>query len=165
MVGSRLSRVVSRRAERQRPPPAASRVYELTEWGAELRPIVLALGIWGARSPVLKPEGELRADSLMLSLLRGLDPAMFASARVFEVRLGKDAFTVSTRDAVRVSRDQVTGPVDTVIDIDTETMGALMAGETDVDSVVEGVRVRLDGDVEAGRALLAAVSALDVSAA
>src|SRR3954462_9145850 len=36
---------------RQLPPPAASRVYELTEWGSELEPVVTALGRWGARSP------------------------------------------------------------------------------------------------------------------
>ena len=26
------------------PPPAASRVYELTEWGLELEPVVVSLG-------------------------------------------------------------------------------------------------------------------------
>src|ERR1700748_865987 len=26
------------------PPPAASKIYELTEWGAELAPVLLALG-------------------------------------------------------------------------------------------------------------------------
>src|SRR5919198_6110493 len=33
------------------PPPAASAVYELTEWGHELEPVVLALGRWGSRAP------------------------------------------------------------------------------------------------------------------
>ena len=32
------------------PPPAASRVYELTEYGQELRPVIRELGLWGARS-------------------------------------------------------------------------------------------------------------------
>src|SRR4051794_31511717 len=30
------------------PPPAASKVYELTPRGAELEPVVIALGRWGA---------------------------------------------------------------------------------------------------------------------
>src|ERR1700748_547156 len=30
------------------PPPAASKIYELTEWGAELAPVLLALGRWGS---------------------------------------------------------------------------------------------------------------------
>src|SRR3990170_3687429 len=36
---------------RKLPPPAASRVYELTEWGLELEPAIISLGRWGARSP------------------------------------------------------------------------------------------------------------------
>ncbi|GAA2156505.1 hypothetical protein GCM10009844_44830 [Nocardioides koreensis] len=32
------------------PPPAASKVYELTDYGRELRPAVRELALWGARS-------------------------------------------------------------------------------------------------------------------
>jgi DNA-binding HxlR family transcriptional regulator len=32
------------------PPPAASKVYELTEYGSELRPAMRELALWGARS-------------------------------------------------------------------------------------------------------------------
>src|SRR5919112_261043 len=35
---------------RKLPPPAASRVYELTEWGMELEPVIISLGRWGARA-------------------------------------------------------------------------------------------------------------------
>jgi DNA-binding HxlR family transcriptional regulator len=35
---------------RKLPPPAASTVYELTEYGRELEPVLLAFGRWGARS-------------------------------------------------------------------------------------------------------------------
>jgi DNA-binding HxlR family transcriptional regulator len=36
--------------KRKLPPPAASRVYELTDYGRELRPVIRELGLWGARS-------------------------------------------------------------------------------------------------------------------
>src|SRR3954468_12768159 len=36
---------------RKLPPPAGSRVYELTDWGLGLEEMVLSLGRWGARSP------------------------------------------------------------------------------------------------------------------
>jgi DNA-binding HxlR family transcriptional regulator len=36
--------------KRKLPPPAASRVYELTEYGRELRPAIRELALWGARS-------------------------------------------------------------------------------------------------------------------
>ena len=37
-------------SKRTLPPPAASRVYELTEYGRELRPALRELALWGARS-------------------------------------------------------------------------------------------------------------------
>src|SRR5215211_5215261 len=40
------------------PPPAASRVYELTERGRELEPVILGLGRWGSAAPF--PPGEAR---------------------------------------------------------------------------------------------------------
>src|SRR5947207_11167291 len=43
------SGVISRRTL---PPPAGSRIYELTAWGRELEPAVLALGRWGSRAPL-----------------------------------------------------------------------------------------------------------------
>lgn len=53
-------------------PPAATSVYELTDWGRELTPILMALGRWGARSPLLAEgaaEGlPLSTASLMMSL-------------------------------------------------------------------------------------------------
>jgi DNA-binding HxlR family transcriptional regulator len=36
--------------KRTLPPPAASRVYELTEYGEDLRPAIRELALWGARS-------------------------------------------------------------------------------------------------------------------
>jgi len=37
-------------ARRTLPPPAASKVYELTDYGRELRPALRELALWGARS-------------------------------------------------------------------------------------------------------------------
>src|SRR5215208_314161 len=37
-------------AKRTLPPPAASKVYELTDYGRELRPVIRELALWGARS-------------------------------------------------------------------------------------------------------------------
>ena len=152
--------------KRTLPPPAGSRVYELTEWGADLEPIVVALGLWGARSPVLRPEGELRADSLMLSLLGALNlSALGPGGGVFEIRLGRDVFTVTVRDAVRVARGQPTGPPDAVVDTDCRVLGAHMAGEEDVASAIAQGWVLLGGDEPSARALLTAVAGTDVSAA
>src|SRR6187399_2266978 len=51
---------------RKLPPPAATWVYELTEWGAQLEPVIMAIGRWGARSPLLAT-GSMSPDALVLS--------------------------------------------------------------------------------------------------
>src|SRR5689334_6789397 len=56
------------------PPPAGSRVYELTEWGTELEPVVLSLGRWGSRGPVPVTDLELSPDALMIALKTLFDP-------------------------------------------------------------------------------------------
>src|SRR5436853_1715789 len=48
MLAARLRELEDAGVVRRRtlPPPAASKVYELTEWGAELAPGLMALGRW-----------------------------------------------------------------------------------------------------------------------
>lgn len=50
------------------PPPANVQVYELTAWGYESEPVVLALAKWALRSPTHDPTLPFSAVSLMLSL-------------------------------------------------------------------------------------------------
>jgi DNA-binding HxlR family transcriptional regulator len=56
------------------PPPAGSRVYELTGYGSELEPVVLALGRWGSRAPFPDGDMPLGADALMIALKTVFDP-------------------------------------------------------------------------------------------
>jgi DNA-binding HxlR family transcriptional regulator len=75
------------------PPPAGSRVYELTEWGRELEPALLALGSWGARSPLLPHDAGMSTDAQVLALRTVFDPAAaegFEAA--VELRLGGERF-------------------------------------------------------------------------
>src|SRR4051812_38417759 len=66
------------------PPPAASRIYELTEWGKGLKPVIIALGNWGARSPHLKRGPDMSVDCYALALKTMFDPDV---ADGFEARL------------------------------------------------------------------------------
>ena len=73
-------------AKRKLPPPAASRVYELTEYGEGLRPALRELALWGARS--LGPPGE--ADGLFPGWLQNaLDTVLapIAPPGSFEFRI------------------------------------------------------------------------------
>lgn len=89
--------------KRTLPPPAASRVYELTEYGRELKSVVRELALWGARS--LGPptdEDELFPGWLVNALDAVLAP--IAPPGRFEFRIGDEI-------AGLVDGDAVPGPV------------------------------------------------------
>ncbi|MGW5360099.1 winged helix-turn-helix transcriptional regulator [Actinopolymorpha pittospori] len=53
---------------RQLPPPGNVRVYELTRWGRDLEPIVVALGTWALATPPTPGQTFVSADSAMLTI-------------------------------------------------------------------------------------------------
>ncbi|MFF2326050.1 MULTISPECIES: winged helix-turn-helix transcriptional regulator [unclassified Streptomyces] len=78
---------------RRLPPPAAASVYELTERGHGLLPVLAALAEWGA--PALaerRPTDAVRAHWFALPLLRALDGLTHAG--VVEVHLDEGEFHV-----------------------------------------------------------------------
>jgi DNA-binding HxlR family transcriptional regulator len=78
------------------PPPAGARVYELTDRGRGLEPVVLALGRWGSQAPLPVEHGELGVDALVLALKTLFDPARTdgLTGSAFELRLGEEAFAL-----------------------------------------------------------------------
>src|SRR5262245_50866736 len=84
--------------KRTLPPPAASRVYQLTPYGQELRPVLRELALWGARS--LGPptdEDELFPGWLENALGTMLAP--FAPPGRFEFRIGDEIASIVDRQA------------------------------------------------------------------
>ena len=75
--------------KRKLPPPSASQVYELTEWGYFAEPAIQELGRWAARSPEHNPQLPISPVSFMLSLRTMID---HEAARALDVTAG---FTVS----------------------------------------------------------------------
>lgn len=144
------------------PPPAASQVYELTPWGAELDPIVTALGLWGSRSPVVPPAGGIRADSLMLSVRSlpftraGRDPW----SADYEIRLGPDRFTASVADGalVRVVRGEPFDAPAAVISAEPEDFAEVLDRRTSARDAVADGRLELDGDPDAAWRFLDALA-------
>jgi DNA-binding HxlR family transcriptional regulator len=61
---------------RQLPRPAASWVYELTDWGRELEPVMQVFGRWAARSPTHRKDLHFGVTSLILSLRTNFDPTL-----------------------------------------------------------------------------------------
>jgi len=75
--------------KRRLAPPAATQVYELTEWGYLAEPAIQELGRWAAHSPAHDPRLPLTPVSFMLSLRTMID---HEAARRFETSVG---FTVA----------------------------------------------------------------------
>jgi len=62
--------------KRKLPPPAASQVYELTERGHEIAPVLDALGTWGSRLPLPGPDATMSFDAHILSFRTLFAPAL-----------------------------------------------------------------------------------------
>jgi DNA-binding HxlR family transcriptional regulator/putative sterol carrier protein len=115
---------------RKLPPPAGSRVYELTDWGLELEETVMSLGRWGARSPTPPSDAPIvSADSVILALRARFDSGAAHGLRAsYELRLGEDRFRIEVADdqieAARGGADQA----DATIDTDPDTLDAVLWG-------------------------------------
>src|SRR4051812_38509906 len=81
---------------RRLPPPAASAVYELTDWGQGLEPVLQALGRWGVRSPSRPDSAEIGVDSFVLALRTMFDSATAGQLQAtYELRLGGATFRMA----------------------------------------------------------------------
>ena len=83
---------------RKLPPPAASRVYELTEYGRALRPAIRELALWGARS--LGPPTD-RDELFPGWLANALDTVLapLAPPGRFEFRVGDEVASLVDGEA------------------------------------------------------------------
>jgi DNA-binding HxlR family transcriptional regulator len=134
--------------KRRLPPPAASTVYELTEYGAGLEEVLHALGRWGARSlgppkadDALCPGWSLHAVQCVF------DPAAAQDVdTTYELRVGGETV------AMRVERGRLVaaaGEADSpalVVETDPVTLFELVARELDPTDAIAAERVRLEGD-------------------
>jgi DNA-binding HxlR family transcriptional regulator len=132
---------------RKLPPPAASRVYELTEWGEELEPVITQLGRWGARSPSRPREATLGVDSLVLSLRTMFDPRAAGDLEAsYELRLGEDRFRVVVNDGCFEIVRGVADRPDATIETGSATLATLVYEGCDLGEALRSGDVKVEGD-------------------
>jgi DNA-binding HxlR family transcriptional regulator len=126
---------------------AGGALYELTDWGRELHPILLQLGRWGARSPH-QPMGDLGVDALMVALEATFQPDRAPELQAsYELRLGEERFSVDCgRETIAITRGTPRRP-DAIIDTDPATLRALVFGDLPLD----GAPVEIRGDIGLAR--------------
>jgi DNA-binding HxlR family transcriptional regulator/putative sterol carrier protein len=134
-------------AKKKLPPPWASTVYELTEYGAELKEPLYALARWGARTlGPPKPDDELYPEWGVNGL-----PALFNAeearglTETYVLKVDEDVFTARI---VNGSIDVSVGAAedaDLVVELDMDTFFALAGGQLELrDAASRGV-ARVEG--------------------
>jgi DNA-binding HxlR family transcriptional regulator len=135
------------------PPPAGSTVYELTELGQGLEPVVLALGAWGRRflDPV-REDDVVNPAWFMVSLRATFhrDAAtdvrenyhLTVDGKDFMVRVNRGTFTV---------RQEAASDADVSVTTEFQTLRALLRCVISADDAIREHRVTVEGDEAAFR--------------
>ena len=127
---------------------AGGALYELTDWGRELHPMLLQLGRWGARSSQ-RPAGALSVDALMVALEATFSADNAGELRVsYELRLGEERYGAEVGGGdLRITRGSPRRP-DAILETDPATLRALVFG----DQKLAGAAISMHGDARVARA-------------
>ncbi|KAB2352218.1 winged helix-turn-helix transcriptional regulator [Actinomadura rudentiformis] len=139
---------------RDLPPPARVRLYELTDWGRDLEPLLLHLGRWGSQTPTT-PDGLLGIDSILLSIKAAFDPANAAeSSGLYELRIDADTYVIEdTADSLRISRDTAPNPPDATLTTNLDTLRAIYDHQITLATALDSGSLHLDGNEAAKQRL------------
>jgi DNA-binding HxlR family transcriptional regulator len=132
---------------RKLPPPAGSRVYELTEWGRELEPVLTALGRWGARAPAPPPDQGMSLDAHILSLRTLFDPDLAGDFKAcLDLRLGEHRFRAEVGDGrLEILPAQAQAP-DAIVTTDAGTLLALAHRRRELADALSAGEIQIEGD-------------------
>jgi len=152
MLTRRLSQMEGAGVLRRRmaPPPVSAQVYELTEAGLALWPVIEALCRWGAAMPGHDPRQPISPTSLMLSMRATLDREGAAREdRSAAFLLNDEGFAVTLRDGVLTIRrsDDPTG--ETLFAGPPNLVAAAVYGPRRLRELGGGVRI--EGDLDRGQ--------------
>jgi DNA-binding HxlR family transcriptional regulator len=139
-------------------PPASTWVYELTDWGRELGPVLITLGRWGHGSPYWRSDTPASVDSLLLAIEGRFDPDRAGDLdTTIGLTAGAEQFLIrATAGRVTVTGEQAS-TADATLETDPATLRALVIdGESPSDAEHDG-RLRLTGDRSAVERLLGAI--------
>jgi DNA-binding HxlR family transcriptional regulator len=131
-------------------PPAASRVYELTERGQELEPVVLQLGRWGSVAPFPSGEAQIGADATVIALKTLFDPAAADGISAgYELRFGDQHFSVRVTDGrLELGRGGADRP-DAAIETEPGVLATVLWHGRRLDDALRSGDMKVDGSRKA----------------
>jgi DNA-binding HxlR family transcriptional regulator len=135
-------------------PPARASVYELTQQGSELEPILVELGRWGRHRPIAATT-ELSVDALVVALKTTFDPAAAGDLEAsVELRLEDDRFEVTLAGGRLAITRGSAKDADATVRTDVQTMRDLAFAGRRVDEAAASGAVALEGDGDTLQRLL-----------
>jgi len=133
----------------QLPPPAGSRVYQITDAGLGVALVVKALADWGAGLlDTPGPEEVVRADWLALHMAVSASADAVAGVReTYQVHIDDEVLhVVLTGTGVQARSGPAPGPPDLVIRTDQATFIELSLGRADLTALTAARRAQVTGD-------------------
>jgi DNA-binding HxlR family transcriptional regulator len=160
LVADRLRELDGRGVVRRRKlaAPASSWVYELTEWGRELEPIMLTLGGWGLRVPLPPEPTTLSATSVLLFLRGSARPDPAAPTTTYRIELDDRVWAIRSASGQVDIQSGEPAAAAASLRTDPKTLNALLGDPSGLDASVSDGSVVVAGDLEALRQLLQAVT-------
>jgi DNA-binding HxlR family transcriptional regulator len=136
--------VVRRRAL---PRPAASVVYELTDYGSQLDDAVMRLGLWGAQSlGEPGPDEIITPDSMTMALRSTFRPEAARGLNVrYELRLGEIVLHARIANGRLTVAEGPLADADLVIEAGPG-IKAVLAGEVSPSQAIDSGILRVTGD-------------------
>ncbi len=133
------------------PPPAASRVYELTPDGSALGPTMVELSKWGVgRLAEPRRHDRFRAAWAMFPLSYMADPAAAAGIHeTYEFRIGQDTFHLVVDDGRVEPQSGAAMDPDATFAMSEQTIFELMSGALAATDALAAGKVQFRGDPEA----------------
>jgi DNA-binding HxlR family transcriptional regulator len=144
---------------RRLPPPASAWVYELTDRGRGLEPILLALGTWALGSERPDRDAFLSTDSVMLSIRTYFRPDGVEGSGAITIRLldegGERTFGVwISPDGAEVRHESPSHP-DAIVSASASELVAALASASAPDLAAGAIDI--GGDAELARRLIEGV--------
>jgi DNA-binding HxlR family transcriptional regulator len=130
---------------RRLPPPAASQIYELTEWGRESEILFQVLGRWACRSPLMQPGMPMSASSVVLSMRTMINRAALGDLRAtIGFRFGDEMFRADIADGdFHLDRGPI-NDADVLFDGDQNALAAIVYGGQPFEAVAPAMTVTGD---------------------